>query len=94
MAQGRDIEVRDSATVTLFGEGFNYPMFEPISDVSGTITGVLSDGTSVEWDFFRDGNDANILLVPEPNSVVLLLLGIGGLRRITTAVPRSRVKSV
>lgn len=51
---------------------------------TGTITGVLSDGSSLECTFgiMNDENgvsNANIYLIPEPCSLVLL--GLGVLRR-------------
>ncbi len=42
--------VLDNAQVTLFGNGFNFP-FGPISALTGTITGTLQSGESIEVSF-------------------------------------------
>ena len=72
----RHLDVQDEATVTLFGSGFNYPLFEPLQPLEGTITGTLTDGNSIEWAFQRDAT-ATIFLVPEPSGVLLLLIASG-----------------
>jgi hypothetical protein len=44
------LDVLDNAEVTLFGNDFNYP-FGPISDLTGTITGTLESGDSINFSF-------------------------------------------
>jgi hypothetical protein len=76
------LEAIDASTITLIGSGFNYPL-GPITDVEGTITGFLKDGSPIDWNFRRD-SAANIVLVPEPSAIALCglgwLLAIGGRR--------------
>ena len=47
-----DLVANDRSSIVLIGSTFNYP-FGPISDTSGTITGTLSDGSSVGLDCTR-----------------------------------------
>jgi hypothetical protein len=77
----RHLDVRDEAIVTLFGSGFNYPLFEPLRPLKGRITGTLHDGSPVDWRFQR-GPTATILLVPEPTSVLILVTSVIGLAHI------------
>lgn len=63
--------------VTLYGTGFNYP-YGPIPDRSGTLTGVLADGNSIDVPF-EIYSDASIVLAPEPASILLLSVAAVGL---------------
>ncbi len=65
----------DNSTVTIFGTHFNYGL-GPIPNDSGRLTGMLQNGDPLDVDFVRFDN-ASIVLVPEP--ATLLLLGLGGL---------------
>ncbi len=65
---------RSNFQLTVVGSGFNYPMFEPVTDFAGTLTGTLRDGHDFTWTFDRDA-DSSIVLVPEPS--VRLLTGLG-----------------
>jgi hypothetical protein len=50
----------DNAQVTLFGSNFNFP-FGPISALTGTITGTLQGGESINVSFFQ-GRSGQIIL--------------------------------
>jgi hypothetical protein len=65
----------DASMIVVHGSGFNYP-FGEILDVTGALTGTLSNGDPIDAEFQIIG-DASILLVPEPASCTLLLLACG-----------------
>jgi hypothetical protein len=69
------IIAHDLGLIRLSGSEFNYD-YGYITDTSGTLTGTLLSGEEIHFDFYLS-NDAAILLVPEPTT--LLLLGMGGL---------------
>lgn len=78
------INAAETSTVRLFGSDFNFPLNEPIEATEGTITGVLSDGSPIEFDFVRR-EGATIVLVPEPSALAMLgtlLIGICFFRRL------------
>lgn len=52
--------VLDNARVTLFGNDFNFP-FGPISPSTGTITGTLQSGESIDFSFFQSRSGQIIL---------------------------------
>jgi hypothetical protein len=52
--------VLDNAQVTLFGNGFNFPL-GPISALTGTITGTLRSGESIDVSFFQSHSGQIIL---------------------------------
>ncbi len=68
------ILAQDTAQILLLGDQFNYPMGD-ITDLSGTVTGVLRDGSPFELDFERDSAARITLVVPEPGTAVGLALG-------------------
>jgi hypothetical protein len=70
----------EEATISIYGTSFNFPLNEPISLNEGVISGTLLDGSDIEWGFRRE-DQAVILLVPEPPSLSLALLG--GLMPVT-----------
>ena len=76
--QNIGIRAENKAELLIIGSDFSRPMFEPIQDASGTITGTLLDGNEFSWSFHRDPT-ATIRLVPESSGVVLLGLGITAL---------------
>ena len=63
----------DNSTKTIDGSGFNFPL-GALDPLSGNLTGFLSDGSSIDWQFSRDAS-AQIFVVPEPTSATLCLLG-------------------
>ena len=63
----------DNSTITIDGSGFNFPL-GALDPLSGNLTGFLSDGSSIDWQFSRDAS-AQIFVVPEPTSATLCLLG-------------------
>jgi hypothetical protein len=65
----------DSGLIIIHGTNFNFD-YGYITDFSGILTGTLLSGETILADFERYG-DAQILLVPEP--ATLLLFGLGGL---------------
>ena len=65
----------DSGLIIIHGTDFNYD-YGYITNYSGFLTGTLASGDTIIADFARFG-DAEILLVPEP--ATLLLFGFGGL---------------
>jgi hypothetical protein len=67
-------EVHDGK-VFMYGMNFNYNL-GPINTDSGTITGILADGTPINTTFHQN-KVGSIVLVPEPAS--LLLFGVGSL---------------
>ena len=76
-ASGSEIFSNDQATVFLFGSEFDRP-FGAVTDTTGIISGILSDGTSFSYDFQRQSTASIILAVPEPSSSLLLgLVSIG-----------------
>jgi hypothetical protein len=68
---GGELGATQNSVITVFGSGFNYPLGE-IQDASGTLTGTLADGQSINT-FFHISGDASILLVPEPSTFFALL---------------------
>ncbi|TWT77635.1 hypothetical protein Pla123a_14310 [Posidoniimonas polymericola] len=73
-------------TINVIGRGFNYPA-GPLPVTSGTLTGFLADGSFLSTPFisdFRGVGMINLVVVPEPTS--MLLLALGGL----WLTPRSR----
>jgi len=67
----------DQSSLVVSGVGFNYPLGS-ISATSGTISGTLSDGTSVSLSFER-ASTASIHIVPEPATFILLAIGAAAL---------------
>ncbi|MHC5097576.1 MAG: PEP-CTERM sorting domain-containing protein, partial [Planctomycetota bacterium] len=63
----------NSGLIVIHGTDFNYD-YGYITDFSGTLIGTLESGENLLAEFSRFG-DAQILLVPEP--ATLLLVGIG-----------------
>jgi hypothetical protein len=65
----------EDGRINIYGTGFNYP-YGPIIDISGTLTGTLRSGESINWDFDRQ-DAASIYLIPAPGALVLGSLGVG-----------------
>lgn len=68
--QETSLIAEDTANIYVYGSDFNYPL-GPIIDDAGTLSGVLADGAPFSGTFAIRG-DANIILVPEPATQVLL----------------------
>lgn len=64
--------LENASTLTIIGRSFNYPLGE-VLDLTGHISGVLSDGNPFTMNFER-AFTSKILLVPEPHTILLLLL--------------------
>ena len=71
----------DNSTITIDGSGFNFPL-SALDPLSGNLTGFLSDGSSIDWQFSRDAS-AQIFVVPEPNIGHFMFAGNHRLGRIT-----------
>ena len=69
------IDCYDDAVITLYGSNFNFP-YGTITNSTGILTGTLSNGDLIDNRFYVHDN-ASIVLVPEP--ATLLLLGLGGI---------------
>ncbi len=68
------LELTDIATALLFGRDFNFPLGD-IAATSGTLTGILNDGSALNMAFTR-GENATLRLVPEPGGLGVVLLGV------------------
>jgi hypothetical protein len=74
---GAELHSWNAGKIIIHGSNFNYPI-GPITDLSGTLTGTLLDGSVINSTFYRiTGNTptGSIILIPEP--ATLLLLGLG-----------------
>ena len=68
----------NDSEVVISGTNFNFELGE-ITAISGRLTGMLDSGETIQLNFERYDN-ASIMLVPEPCTVSLLLLGCTILR--------------
>ncbi|MCA9196374.1 MAG: hypothetical protein KDA87_02510 [Planctomycetales bacterium] len=66
------LDADERGTIIVHGSNFNYPIGE-VDDLTGAIEGMLVDGNAFHWNFVRT-SDARILLVPEPNGLVIGVL--------------------
>ena len=66
-----------TSVITIAGTDFNYP-YGPLSDSSGTLTGIVASGESIDVEFEIYSNAA-IVLVPESGTAALLSLAVVGL---------------
>ena len=73
------IMAADNCTVTVFGSNFNYG-YGPIQDSHGILTGILLNADPLNA-HFEIWDDAKIVLVPEPATLLLLSLGAVMVRR-------------
>ena len=72
--------VKMNGVIVIEGPAFNLP-FGPIADTDGTLTGTLASGYTFTASFERRDN-GQIILVPEPASISLMLLaGVGLIKR-------------
>ncbi len=88
-----DLLAFDDATITVHGSDFNLPLGNIVS-TSGTLSGVLNDGTRIDVCFGR-ASTATITLVPEPSTALLpfsafAVLAALAARERQGAVARSR----
>lgn len=74
-AGSKNLKAYQNGTIYISGTDFNYSYGE-IIDRSGTLTGTLANGNSLD-EFFSIYDNGRIILVPEP--CTLVLLGVGGL---------------
>lgn len=70
---GNILTAEDTSIITVYGSNFNYGPGE-IPDRTGTLTGILSNGDPINNDFYISTN-ASIVLVPEPSTLLLVVLG-------------------
>ena len=70
-----DLLALDSSMIVLIGPYFNFP-FGDITANSGTLTGILADGTALDVNFGRSST-GTITLVPAPEPSALTSLGFG-----------------
>ncbi|MEZ6119663.1 MAG: hypothetical protein R3C28_24280 [Pirellulaceae bacterium] len=82
------LDADERGTIIVHGSNFNYPIGE-VTDLTGAIEGMLVDGNAFHWNFVRT-SDARILLVPEPNGLVIGFLAFPLLYR---HLRRSKVHS-
>jgi len=69
----------ETSTIAVVGEDFNLPMGD-ISTLTGTLTGVLADGTPLSINFGRASTASIVLLpIPEPSTLILFTVGAVGL---------------
>ncbi len=68
-----------NSNITIYGSGFNYS-YGPIPVSSGHLTGTLANGDPIDNDFYIYDN-ASIILVPEPSTLLLFSLGVFMLKR-------------
>jgi len=73
----KGIAALGDSTVKIYGTGFNYG-YGSINDISGILTGILSDGTYLNISF-EQSYAGHIILSSVPEPATLLLLGLGGL---------------
>jgi len=73
------IDVYDDAVITLYGSNFNYS-YGAITNSTGILTGTLANGNPINNRFYVHDN-ASIVLVPEPATLLLLGFGAAVLRR-------------
>lgn len=69
------VTLGDSSVLSILGHDFNVPA-GVVKDLSGTLSGVLRDGSPFIFNFTR-AEGATIHLIPEPTSGLTLLAGIG-----------------
>jgi hypothetical protein len=71
------ITLKNNAVLTLYGDDFNYG-FGTLINTTGQLTGILQDGSSVNFTFYlNDNSQLNLVATPEPTT--MLLFGFGGL---------------
>jgi len=75
---GVDLEAWHNSQITIFGTAFNYAY--GLLPSAGTLTGTLSSGETINTNF-EIYDDASIVLVPEPATVLLLGFGAVILRK-------------
>jgi hypothetical protein len=75
--QETSLIAEDSATIYVYGRDFNYAR-GPIGVETGSLTGVLADGTPFQGTFAQHGDGA-IILIPEPATLPLLISAFGGM---------------
>ena len=68
-----DLLCQGSGSITIIGSSFNFP-FGDIIPTSGTLTGILADGTPLDVDFFR--HSSAMITLPEPSALAALGPGI------------------
>ncbi len=73
--------------ISIYGSDFNYG-FGPIAPTSGTLMGILSDGSPLDVSFLRSGGGQINLIsqphfIPEPSTLLLAILGSLLLGRFT-----------
>jgi hypothetical protein len=63
-------------TINVYGSSFDYP-YGPITATSGTLTGTLTDGATINLTFYQQSS-GEIILHPAPEPATLSLLILGG----------------
>jgi hypothetical protein len=83
---GDSLNIQNNGRITISGSGFeidgvpvDYGIYTALDYASGTLTGILSSGELINNDF-EIYDDASIILVPEPATILLVGLGMCLLR--------------
>jgi len=76
---GDILDVSQQSVVTIHGSNFNYG-YGGITNSTGILTGMLANGDPINNRFYVHDN-ASIILVPEPSTLLLLGLGAVMLRK-------------
>lgn len=73
------LRAEGNSNITIYGSEFNYS-YGLISVFSGHLTGTLANGDPIDNDFYIYDN-ASIILMPEPSTLLLFGLGVFMLKR-------------